>query len=168
MTEKMTLIAEPGQPTITFTRTFNAPRELVFAAWTTPEHVKRWFGPRVFTVPVCEIDLRPGGAYRWVLRGPAGTEFAGDSAMAGVYREVAPPERLVCTEFLEDSPESVAVVTLTFEERDGKTLLTSRSVYRSVEDRDAHLGLGMEPGLRETLDRLAEHLSTMATVPAAR
>jgi uncharacterized protein YndB with AHSA1/START domain len=162
MTEKMRLVADPGQPTLTFTRTFNAPRELVFAAWTEPEHVKRWFGPRVFTLPVCEIDLRPGGDFRYVMRGPEDTKFAGDYAMGGEYHEVVPPERIVYTEWLEGEQDRGAVVTLTFDEWDGKTVLTSRSVYRSVTDRDAHLAMGMEPGMSETLDRLAEHLDTIA------
>ena len=168
MTEQMTLVAEPGEPTLTFSRAFNAPRELVFAAWTEPEHVKRWFGPRVFTLPVCEIDLRPGGAFRCVMRGPAGTEFAGDYAMGGEYREVVPPERLVYTEWLAGEQDRGAVVTLTFDEQDGKTILTSRSVYRSVADRDAHLAMGMEPGMSETLDRLAEHLALITAAPVPR
>jgi uncharacterized protein YndB with AHSA1/START domain len=168
MTEKMTLIAEPGQPALTFARRFNAPRELVFAAWTEPEHVKRWFGPRVFTLPVCEIDLRPGGTFRYVMRGPEGTEFAGDYGMGGEYHEVVAPSRIVYTEWLEGQEDRGAVVTLTFEEQDGMTILTSRSVYKSVEDRDAHLQMGMEPGMSETLDRLAEHLDEMAEVPLTR
>lgn len=168
MTEPTTIVAEPGQPTLTITRVFPAPRQLVFEAWTKPEHVKRWFGPRVFTLPVCEIDLRPGGRYRYVMRGPAGTEFAGDFAMGGEYREVVPPNRLVYTEWLEGQEDQAATVTLTFDEQDGKTTLTSRSVYRSVADRDAHLQMGMAEGMTETLDRLAEHLAAMAEAPARR
>jgi uncharacterized protein YndB with AHSA1/START domain len=142
-------------------RVFDAPRRLVFEAFTKPEHLVRWFGPRGYTLPVCEIDLRPGGAWRYVLRGPDGEEMG----MKGVYREIAAPERLVSTEAYDIpgmgwTPESV--VTTTLEERDGQTTLTSRILYQSVEHRDGHVGSGMEAGAAETFDRLAELLGSMS------
>jgi len=149
----------PSDLEVVLTRVFEAPRRLVFEAMTKPEHVPHWFGPRGYTLPVCEIDLRPGGAWHYLLRGPGG-----DMGMKGVYREIAPPERLVSTESYDIpgmgwTPESV--VTTTLNERDGKTTLTSRIRYQSVEHRDGHVGSGMEAGAGETFDRLAEYLETM-------
>jgi uncharacterized protein YndB with AHSA1/START domain len=148
----------PSDVEIVMTRAFNAPRSLVFEAWTKTEHLKNWFGPRGFTLPVCEIDLRPGGAYRFVMRGPDGTDYASK----GEYRVIAPPERLVYTDVFDHPGVSIreALVTVTFEEIEGRTMLTSTSVYQSVEDRDAVLEMGVEQGWAETLDRLAEFLGT--------
>jgi len=136
------------------TRVFDAPRELVFEAHSKCEHMSRWWGPRGFTLPVCEMDFRPGGAYRFVQRGPDGAEYA----FRGQYREIVPPERIVWTFEFEGMPGHVSVETATFTEQDGKTMLTATAVYDSVEDRDAVLQSGMEAGLRETWDRLAEYV----------
>jgi uncharacterized protein YndB with AHSA1/START domain len=150
---------------IVITRVFNAPRRLVFDAWTRPELFVRWFGPHGWTVPVCEIDLRPRGAYRYVLRGPDGAEIV----MRGVYREVAPPERLVTSEVFEGftevgwRPEDETVTTAVFTERAGKTTWTATIRYPSQEVRDAALRSDTAwQGLAEALDRLEE-----ATWPAA-
>ena len=147
----------PGEPTVVITRTFGAPRALVWRAWTEPAHVRRWYGPSYLAFSVCEIDLRPGGRWRYVLRAPDGSEHG----FGGEYREIVPPERLVYTEGYEAMPGHEYVVTLTFAEHGGKTTLTSRGVYQSFEDRDGHVASGMEGGMRETLDRLAAHLSAM-------
>jgi uncharacterized protein YndB with AHSA1/START domain len=157
---KTLVVTLPSDTEIVLTRVFDAPRALVFEAHTKPEHVARWFGLRGSTLPVCEIDLRVGGAYRFVLREPSGS----DMPIKGVYREIVPPERLVYTEIFEQFEEQggEALVTMTLEERNGKTTLTSRSVYRSKEVRDAVVQSGMEEGAAETYDRLAEHLATMA------
>ena len=154
-------VTMPSDREVVLTRVFEAPRRLVFEAWTRPEHLVHWYGPRGYTLPVCEIDLRPGGAWRYVLRGPDGEEMG----MKGVYREIVPPERLVSTESYDIpgmgwTPESL--VTMTLEERDGETTMTSRILYQSVEHRDGHVNSGMEAGAAETLDRLAEHLGAMA------
>jgi uncharacterized protein YndB with AHSA1/START domain len=150
----------PSDREIVLTRVFDAPRRLVFEAWTKPEHMKHWYGCRKVTLRVCEIGLRTGGAYRYVMRAPDGV----DHTMQGVYREIVPPERLVYTEgyVTQGFASNEALVTVTFTERDGKTTFTSTSVYPSLEDRDGHLNSGMETGAAETLDRLAEHLATMA------
>jgi len=140
------------------TRVFDAPRELVFEAHSRCEHMSRWWGPRGFTLSVCEMDFRPGGAYRFVQHAPDGAEYA----FRGEYREIVPPERIVWTFEFEGMPGHVSVETVTFTEQDGKTILTATAVYDSVEDRDAMLQSGMEAGLRETWDRLAEHLESMA------
>jgi uncharacterized protein YndB with AHSA1/START domain len=145
---------------IVITRTFAAPRRIVFDAMTKPEYVKRWYGLRVLTMSVCEIDLRVGGRWRYVLRAPDGSEHG----FTGVYREIVRPERVVCTENYEPlRPGHEMLVTATYDERDGKTTLTSRIVYQSQADRDAHLQSGMEAGMRETFDRLAEILPTLAS-----
>jgi uncharacterized protein YndB with AHSA1/START domain len=148
----------PSDRELVITRVFNAPRRLVFEALTKPEHVKRWYGPRRMTIMVCEIDLRPSGRWRYVVRDPEGNEHA----FSGEYREIVPPERIVSTEGYEAMPGHDYVVTVTLAEKDGKTTLRSHLLYQSVEDRDGHLQSGMEPGMNETFDRLSEHLQTMA------
>ena len=154
-TLKVTL---PSDREVLLTRTFNAPRRLVFDAMTQPDQLVHWYGPRGFTLPVCEIDLRPGGTWHFVLRGPDGEEMG----MRGVYHEIDSPARMVSTESYDLrgmgwTPESV--VTMTLEEHDGKTMLTSRILYPSVEHRDGHVNSGMEAGAGETFDRLEELLA---------
>ena len=158
MVEKTSLIAEPGEPTIVMTRVFEAPRELVFEACSKCEHLEKWWGPRRFTQTVCEMDFRPGGAWQFVQRDTDGNEFA----FRGEYREIVPPERIVHTFEFEGMPGHVSVETLALVEQDGKTTLTATSVFDSVEDRDGVLQSGMEAGARETWDRLAELLKTIA------
>jgi uncharacterized protein YndB with AHSA1/START domain len=106
---------------------------------------------------VCDIDLRPGGAWRYVLQAQDGSEHG----FSGIYREIVPHERLVYTEGYEAIPGADYLVTTTFDEQDGKTTLTSHLLYKSKEHRDGHIASGMEPGMRETLDRLAERVSEM-------
>jgi uncharacterized protein YndB with AHSA1/START domain len=151
----------PSDLEVILTRVFDAPRKLVVEAWTRPEHLVHWYGPRGYRLPVCEIDLRPGGAWRPVLRGPDGTEMG----MKGVGRETVPSERVVSTESYDIpgmgwTPESV--VTMTLDERDGKTTITSRIFYQAVEHRrsgrttSAHRGYGPHsPRLWEFRHRLA-------------
>jgi uncharacterized protein YndB with AHSA1/START domain len=153
-----TTLTMPSDRELVITRTFDAPRWLVFEAMTTPEHVRRWYGPRRLTMTVCEIDLRVGGRWRYVVRDPDGNEFG----FSGVYREIVPPERLVTTESFEGMPGHEYIATLTLDEHDGRTTLTNTLLYQSVEDRTGHMQSGMEPGMRETLDRLAELLATLA------
>lgn len=143
---------EPRVELVT-TRTFDAPRARVFEAWTRPELVRRWWGPGGFTLPVCEIDLRPGGAYRFVMRGPDGAEFP----VTGVYHEVAPPERLVFTDGVElpDGRSPVAIVTVTFVEQEGRTTVTIRARHETAEDRRKLEEMGWAVGWAECLDRLA-------------
>jgi uncharacterized protein YndB with AHSA1/START domain len=133
-------------------RTIDAPRTLVFSIWTRPEHLARWFGPKDFALPFCEMDFRPGGAYRFCMRSPAGT----DHWVWGVYREIVEPERIVFT-WNRDESEGIApgetVVTVTLTEQDGKTDLTlHHAVFGNVKDRDDHNG-----GWTECLQRLAAY-----------
>ena len=155
----VTTLTMPSDRELVITTVFDAPRRLVFEASTRPEHVKRWWGPRRFTMTACEIDLRPGGAWRYVLRD---NDTGREDAWSGVYREIVPAERLVNTEGWEGMPGHDYLVTTTFDERDGKTTVTSRLLYKSVEDRDGHLQSGMESGMRESIDRLGELLATIA------
>lgn len=142
---------------IELTRVFDAPRRLVFEAHSRPEHVRRWWGPRGTTMTSCEMDFRPGGAWRYVLRKANGKEYA----FRGEYREIVPPERLVWTFGFEGMPGEPGVEAFTLAERDGKTTLTAVSKFDSVEQRDAVIASGMEKGAAETYDRLEEHLRTM-------
>jgi uncharacterized protein (TIGR03086 family) len=153
-------VTTPTDREIAMTRVFDAPRHLVFDAYTKPELLKRWMGPRGWSLVVCEIDLRVGGAYRFVGRGADGTEMG----WRGVYREIVPPERLVATEsFDEPWYPGEALVTTVLVEQGGKTTLTSTVRYESREARDAVLKSGMERGVAEGYDRLAEVLaSTLA------
>jgi uncharacterized protein YndB with AHSA1/START domain len=155
---RMTMIL-PSDREIVLTRVFEAPRRLVFEAWTKPEHVIRWYGCRETVLAACEIDLRVGGAYRYTMRGPDGASHT----MQGVYREISPPARLVYTEqyVTQGFASNEALVTVLFAEVDGMTTLTSSILHASKQDRDAHLAVGMEKGASETFDRLAEHLAAM-------
>jgi uncharacterized protein YndB with AHSA1/START domain len=154
----MTLVL-PSDREIVLTRVFAAPRGLVFEAWTRPEHVRQWYGCGEFTLAVCEIDLRVGGAYRYTMLSPDGAEHT----TQGVYREIVPPGRLVYTEqyVSRGSTSNAALVTVLFAEHGGLTTLTSTIVHQSKEDRDGHLDSGMETGAGAVLDRLAQHLATM-------
>ena len=150
-----TVVATPSDREIVVTRVVAAPRRLVFDAYTIPEHVRRWMlGPEGWTMPVCEIDLRPGGTWHFVWRRADGTEMA----MRGEYREIEPPELLVSTEaWGGDWPETIN--TLLLSEKDGKTTITQRMLYPSKEARDAALQTGMQDGMSESFDRLAEYLA---------
>jgi uncharacterized protein YndB with AHSA1/START domain len=147
-------VTMPTDREIVLTRTFDAPRRLVFDAFTKPLLLKRWFGPRGWSLVVCEVDLRVGSGFRFVLRGPDGR----DMGMSGVYREIVPPERSVHTESFDDYPGE-SVVTAVWVEEGDKTTLTAAVLYASQEVRDAVIKSGMEHGAAESYDRLAEILA---------
>lgn len=154
-------VSTPSDREIMLTRAFDAPRDLVFEAWTNPEHVRHWWGPRSSTMVHCEADVRPGGSWRYVTRGEDGVEVP----FTGVYQEVTRPERVVHTEIYDVEPFNSgdpAVVTVTFSEEGGRTTVTSTSLFTSKEVRDIVLGSGMEVGAAESYDRLAERLKTLA------
>ena len=155
MAARSNAAAEPTERVLVITRVFDAPRNLVFKAWTDPKHLVRWWGPRGFTTTIVHNDVRPGGDYRFHMRGPEGD----DHWSQGVYREIVEPERLVMSGHWADahgnptSPETL--LTVTFEKHDGKTKLTlHQTVFESVTARDAHRG-----GWTSSLDRLAEYLA---------
>jgi len=146
-------ITTPTEREIVMTRVFDAPRQLVFDAWTKPELVKRWLlGPDGWTMPVCEIDLRVGGKYRWVWRRERdGSEMG----IGGVYREIAAPERLVATERFDEAwYPGEAVNTVALVERGGRTTMTQTTLYESRDARDKALQSGMADGVGASYDRL--------------
>lgn len=147
-------VTTPGDREIVMTRVFDAPRELVFDAFSKPELLKRWFGPRGWSLSVCEVDLRVGGGFRFVLRGPDGKEMG----MRGTYREIARPERSVHMESFDDYPGE-SQVSAVLAESGGKTTLTVTVLYASKEIRDAVINSGMEHGAAESYDKLAELLA---------
>jgi uncharacterized protein YndB with AHSA1/START domain len=145
---------------LTLKRTFNAPRELVFKAWTDPALVAKWWGPNEFTTPICELDARPGGKIYIVMHGPKGTDFDIDLPMTGVFQEFDPPRRLVFTaEALPDEkgiPQLVTLDTVTFKEVDGKTNMTLHVVVVKSTPASAGALAGMEMGWSQSLDKLTE------------
>jgi uncharacterized protein YndB with AHSA1/START domain len=147
-------VTMPSDREIVLTRVFDAPRNLVFDAFSKPELLKRWFGPRGWSLVVCEVDLKVGGGFRFVLRGPDTREMG----MRGVYREIVPPERSVHMESFDDYPGE-SQVTAVFVEQGGKTTLTATVLYPSREVRDAVIKSGMEHGVAESYDKLAEMLA---------
>jgi uncharacterized protein YndB with AHSA1/START domain len=151
-------LTKQGDREIVMTRAFHAPRRLVFDALTKPELVKRWLiGPPGWSMPVCEIDLQVGGSYRYVWRHTDGKEMG----VRGVYRDIVPQERVICTERFDEAwYPGEALLTTTLVEQDGKTTLTSTVLYVSKEARDGVLKSGMENGVAASYDRLAELVSS--------
>jgi uncharacterized protein YndB with AHSA1/START domain len=148
--------------TIVISREFDAPRELVFEAWTDPRHLAQWWGPRGYGNAGCEMDLRVGGTFRVLLRGP-------DGAIApckGVFREIVPPERIVYGGVADGGSDACgaglppnALVTVTFTERGGKTTVTIHTLLRSAADREAAVRMGFHAGWTQSLERLADFVA---------
>lgn len=151
----------PNDTDILVTREFDAPKHLVYRAYTTPELIKRWWGGKRGEVTVAEVDLRVGGRWRYVLTANEGFEVA----FNGVFREIVPDERLVNTEVYEAMPEGEALVTVTFSEEDGRTTMTMLTEMESKEARDGLIESGMEGGLQEGLD-LIEEIAIELAAPA--
>ena len=146
------VVTLPADEQILITREFDAPRELVWRAWTTPELVKRWWAGRRGEVTSVEIDLRVGGRWRYVMVANEGFEVA----FHGEYREIVPNERMVSTEVFEGMPDAYSVNTATFTETDGRTTLEILVEHQSKEHRDGQIESGMEVGLQEAMDLLEE------------
>src|SRR4051812_7601793 len=146
-------VTTPSETEIRMTRLFDAPRHLVFEAMSKPEHVKQWWGRlgEGYSVPVCEIDLRVGGAWRFVNKHPRG-----EAAFHGEYREITPPSRIVFTEIFEEFPDTVSVVTSELTEEGGKTRFTATVRYPSREVRDMVVASGMARGAGISYDRLED------------
>ena len=155
------VVTTPSDREIVLTRLFDAPRELVFEAMTKPEHVRRWWGQlgEGYSVPVCEIDLQVGGTWRFVNRHPKG-----DAAFHGVYREIAPPTRLVFTEIFEMFPDVESVVTAVYTEENGMTRLTATCLYPSMDVRDMVVKSGMARGAAVSYDRLDDVVTELQKV----
>jgi uncharacterized protein YndB with AHSA1/START domain len=151
-------ITTPNDLDVVLTRVFDAPRAMVFDALTKPELLKRWYGPDGWSLDVCEIDLRPGGRWRFVVRRPDGKPIG----QYGVYREITPAERIVNTERWEDwDPGETLVTTVLAEDKDGRTTMTSTSRFPSKDVRDTVLKSGLEHGAAQTYDKLAELLALL-------
>lgn len=154
-------VTTPSDTEIVMTREFDAPRELVYEAFTKPEHIRRWLGRRGDTMPVCEVDLRVGGKYRYVWS----LFDDGEMGLYGEFLEIEPPSRIVQTENFDEPVFEVmgsgTVNTLVLEERDGKTLMTQTIACKSREARDSIIATGMESGVVESFERLDELLPTI-------
>ncbi len=149
---KTRLVAEPGKQEVVITRLFDAPRERLFKAMTDPALIPQWWGgPGESKTTVEKMEVRPGGIWRFIDRDAQGNEYG----FHGVYHEITSPERLVYTFEFEGTPGHVLLETVTFEDRNGKTMLTDQSVFQSVKDRDGMLQSGMEAGASKSMDRLA-------------
>jgi uncharacterized protein YndB with AHSA1/START domain len=151
--------APEDRPETIMTRTFNAPRDLVFKAHSSCEHVSKWWGPRRHSFASCEMDFVEGGAWRYVLRDADGSEYP----FKGEFLEIQAPERLTWTFIFDVEPfnEHEGVETMIFSEDDGQTTLTVTSVYPSIEIRDAVVSTGMVEGAAETYERLEEYAVTL-------
>jgi uncharacterized protein YndB with AHSA1/START domain len=145
----------PGRQEIVMARTFDAPRDLLFKTMTDPRLIPQWWSPRRHTVAVVEMEVRPGGRWRYLVRDPQGNEHG----FHGVYHDISAPGRLVLTFEYEGTPGHALLQTLTLEEVDGSTRLTDQSVFQSVADRDAMVASGMESGATEAMERLEELLA---------
>jgi uncharacterized protein YndB with AHSA1/START domain len=144
----------PNEREVVITRVFDAPRELVFRMWTDPKHMAQWWGPKGFTNPVCELDARPGGALRIVMRAPDGAEYP----MKGVFQEMVAPERLVFTNIAVDREGNhllEGITTVTFTEHGGKTKLTLQTRAVGIAPMAPQMLAGMEAGWTQSLERLA-------------
>jgi uncharacterized protein YndB with AHSA1/START domain len=149
-----TITSLPDANTIFLSRTYDAPRTLVWETFTQPEHLKHWFGTGDYTTPIVNVDLRPGGEWRYTMRGPEGQEFE----VLFIYREIVKPERLVYYEKLESGD---AVATVTFDEQDGKTTVNLSVRYPTPEDRDQQVAMGFAEGVGAGLAQLTEYLKTL-------
>ncbi len=152
-----------AQPVLVITRIFDAPRDLVFKMWTDSHHMAQWWGPNGFTNPVCQLDVRPGGAIRIDMRGPDGVVYP----MGGFFHEIVKPERLVFTaraiEDKEGKPQLEVLTTITFAELGGKTKLTLQAVVVKSAPAAAAALAGMEEGWKQSLDKLEQYLAKVET-----
>jgi len=147
-----TAAAHAPEREMVVTRVFDAPRPVVFEAWARPEHLARWWGPKGFTLPSCDLDFRLGGAYRMVMRGPDGTEYP----FHGVYREIVPPARIVFSAVIESGPGAAVLTVVTFDDEGAKTRVTVRQTVPALEE----AARGQRQGWTESLEKLAEHVAS--------
>ena len=158
MTE-MQVTVKPGVPQVLTSRQLDAPRDLVYRAFTEPELLEQWLGPRMYTMTVERLEVRDGGTWRYTHSDEAGNTFG----FHGVFHGMPSPEGIVQTFEYEGAPGHVSMDTVTFEERDGRTTVRTNSVFQSVEARDAMVESGMEEGMNDGFDRLDDLLARLAT-----
>ena len=151
------IVAQPGGREIIITTVYHAPRDKVWRAYTEPDLIKQWWGPRYLTTTIDKMEVRPGGIWRFVQKDPEGNEYG----FHGVYHELLRPERIIQTFEWEGMPGHVSLEVAHFEEKDGKTTVTGVAVFETVEDRDGMIQSGMEKGVNEGAERLAELLARM-------
>ena len=149
---------------VVITRTFDAPARLVFEAWSKPEHVMKWFGPKGWPLTLCEMDFRVGGRYRFAMTGPSGEQ---NTPFGGEYLEIVPNRKIVFSNGFEMAGAGRMVMTITFDEKGGRTTLTSRTLFESVAMRQEHVGMGFIEGTNSGLDQLADVVAEMRAREAA-
>jgi uncharacterized protein YndB with AHSA1/START domain len=157
-TTNSAVVTLPSDTQILITRVFDAPRQLVYRAYTTPELIRRWWAGDRGEVTSAEVDLRPGGSWRYVMTANAGFEVA----FHGEYQEIIPGERIVATEVYEGAPDAAAVTTTTFTEHEARTTLEILVQHINRENRDLHLNSGMELGMQESMNHLEQVARTLA------
>ena len=145
--------------TFAITRIYDAPARLLFQAWSRPEHLLHWFGPKGWPLTMCEVDFRVGGRYRFAMTGPSGQQ---NTPFGGTYLEIVPNRKIVFDNTFEEPGSKTMVMTVTFEEKGGKTTLTWSTLFESVAMREQYLGMGMEQGANSGLDQLAEVVADLA------
>ena len=158
MTSNAAVVTLPSPTQIVITREFDAPPHLVYRAYTTPELIKRWWAGERGETTSAEVDLRPGGTWRYVMVANGGFEVA----FHGEYQEIVPDERIVTTDVFEGMPDASALTTATFAEKDGRTVLTVLIEHSSQEHRDAHINSGMEGGMQESMTKLEQVARSLA------
>jgi uncharacterized protein YndB with AHSA1/START domain len=144
---------------VVISRDFDAPARLLFLAYSTPEHLKRWFGPRGWPLTLCEVDFRVGGRFRFGMTGPDGRP---NTPFGGEYLEIVPNRRIVYDNAFEAPGAEKLIVTITFDERDGKTTLTIHTLFASIAMRNEHVGGGFVAGVNSGLDQLVEVVAEVA------
>ncbi len=157
-TSKSAVVTLPSDTQILITREFDAPRHLVYRAYTTPELIRRWWSGERGEVTTADVDLRPGGTWRYVMIANGGFEVA----FHGEYQEIVPDERIVTTDIFEGMPDAAALTTTTFTENAGRTTLSTLVQHSSRENRDAHINSGMEGGMQEAMDKLENVARSLA------
>jgi uncharacterized protein YndB with AHSA1/START domain len=164
VTTTNTTLTKPSDREIVLTRIFDAPCKLLFRSYTDPNFIPQWWGPKGFTTVIDHMNIRPGGIWRFLQRGPDGNE----RAFNGVYRGIVSPDWLAYTFESESMPGHVLLETVTFEERDGRTRVTAHALFDRVNDRDGMLNSGMEHGAAESWQRLADLLQQWHQAPNNR
>lgn len=147
-----------GDRELTITRTYDAPAALLFRAWSQPEHLMRWFGPVGWPVTMCEVDFRQGGRWRMAMTGPGGEQ---NEPFGGAYLEIVPDRKIVFDNAFEGNPAKKMVMTVTFEEKGGKTLLTWHTLFLSPAMKNEYVGMGIEAGAGSGLDQLADVVAAL-------